>query len=202
MIVATPLNLPRIEPDNWDIFYKIWNEHSGPVKKIKVNNNPFYTKEIGDDTAWQGLDIYKKTNINLALDAPYFNIKHELPIMFNSIENLPIKNIYSVRILQSKIEVLPHTDRNKDEWAVRAFLQYTDTNPQWYFTDQVNLKTRHFLNLPNDTNWFAYNDASCLHGTVYNPLHPKLLVQVHFFGSILNLIQDSINKYKDYTIDL
>ena len=33
MIIATPLDIPKLEPDDWATFWDLWNTHSGPLIK-------------------------------------------------------------------------------------------------------------------------------------------------------------------------
>ena len=202
MIVATPLDLPKIEPDNWDTFWKIWNKESRNAIKIKKNTD-MSVSPIGQSNLWQGLDIYKNYNLVPTWNVPYYNIKNDLPILHQQILNLPFKYIYCVRILKSLADINAHTDDNKDHWAVRAFWHCNDVDSQWYFTQpHHHASEKTFFHLPNDTNWFAYNDKHAWHGTVYRKAYPKFLMQVFIAGDITPLINSSIDKYKEYTIQL
>jgi len=110
--------------------------------------------------------------------------------------------LHRVRIIQSNVDIPAHSDDRKDQYYVRAMLHNTDPKSQWYFTS-LDSTEKHYLHMPEDTNWFAYNDSKCLHGTDYNPEHPKLLVQ--FYGEYKHepqVIARSINKYREYTITL
>jgi hypothetical protein len=96
-----------------------------------------------------------------------------------------------------------HTDDGVDKWSIRAYFHYTDLCSQWYFTKPRDVNgTRQYLHLPSETNWFAYNDKHCWHGTDYNPDYPKILLQVFSLRNNLSLVNHSIEKYKDYTITL
>jgi len=202
MIVATPLDLPRIEPDNWDTFWSIWERESKNAVKVK-KNLVHSLSPIGQSNLWQGLDIYKNYNSVLAWDVPYYDIKKELPILHQRILTLPFKYIYRVRILKSLDNIVPHTDDNSDHWSVRALWHCNDSESQWYFTQpNPNATEKTFFHLPNDTNWFAYNDKHAWHGTVYRNAYPKFLMQIFIAGDITPLINSSIDKYKEYTIKL
>lgn len=201
MIVATPLDLPVIAPDNWEVFWSIWNREA--KNAVKVRKNTDYSNAIlGQDNLWSALDIYKTHDLDLSWQVPFYDIKEELPMMHQAIVDLPFKYVHRVRILNSLQDIDPHTDDGQDKWAVRALLHCNDTEPQWYFTKPGSISEKKFFSLPSNTNWFAYNDKHCWHGSIFKTEYPKLIIQVFMFGKDNPIINSSISKYKDYTIDL
>ena len=201
MIIATPLDLPRIEPDSWDIFWDIWNEHSANL--VKVLDNTTKNAQKGATNIWKGLDIFSKNKYKTAWDAPLIDISNTLPKLYNLCATLPIQNVYRVRLVSSLESFDSHTDDNIDKWSIRAYFHYTDTKDQWYFTKPNDvLGSRHYYHCPKDTNWFAYNDKHCWHGTDFDSKHPKILLQIFSFGNNDELINASIEKYNRYTVAL
>lgn len=203
MIVATPLDLPKIEPDNWDTFWDIWNIHSKPL--VKVNMNTSYSKsKVGSLNVWKGIDIYANgENFATAWSAPFVDISKSLPCLYNTISNLPFKDMVRVRLLSSSIPIPSHTDDDLDIWSIRAYFHYTDTKDQWYFTQPHDSQgKRKYFHVPKETNWFAYNDKYCWHGTDYNEKHSKILLQIYLLSTNQDLITNSIKKYQEYTISL
>ena len=201
MIVYTPLDLPKIEPDNWDTFWEIWNKYSDWVSKRALNHATSLTP-VGTNNIWRGMDIFSTKTMIPAWSAPYFDISERLPNMYRQITNLGIPGVKLVRLLSSKCPFGAHSDDNKDMWVIRAFLHHPAKIPQWYFTkpgDPKGLRT--YATLPENTNWFAYNDLNAWHGTEYDPENEKILVQLYFHEPIDGLIERSIEKYKDYTIN-
>jgi hypothetical protein len=201
MIVATPLDLPIIKPDNWDVFWNIWHTYAKDLTKVKMNLRspvPVSAREV-----WTGLDIFKSDKgYDISWSAPFYDIKDDLPIMSNTIRQLPFA-IERVRIIQSVKNIPAHSDDSIDWWNIRAMFHYTDPNQQWFFTRPGDRSEKFFLNMPEDTNWFAYNDSTCWHGSVYNEQHRKLLIQVYLLDKdITALLNSSIKKYKEYTIKL
>jgi len=203
MIVYTPIDLPKIEPDNWDVFWDIWNIHKDYLVKTKMNTSislaPGGTRDI-----WLGLDIFKKHNnfSFCAYDAPFVDIKELLPNMYNTMVSM-LPNIITIRLVQSQKSINAHTDNNRNNWELRAYLHYTSSQSQWYFTKPYDaLGERTYINLPIETNWFAYNDYNCWHGTDFDSENKKILVQVFCSKVPTDLITQSIDKYKNYTIDL
>jgi hypothetical protein len=156
---------------------------------------------LGSAKIWRGLDIFKKSIGGTAWECPYFDISSDLPLMYESINQLNIETLYRVRLLQSMVNIPPHTDDNEDRWSIRGFLHYTDTKSQWYFT-RPNGGEKTYANLPSNIQWFGYNDKHAWHGTDYNPDHKKILIQLYYGGSIEeSILQSNIETYKDYVIE-
>jgi hypothetical protein len=203
MIIATPLDLPIIEPDDWGTFWDIWNTYSEPLIKVRLNTT-FSKSKVGSSDLWRGIDIYSNNNNpGTAWTAPFVDISKSMPCLYNTISTLPFQHVYRVRLLSSSMPILSHTDDNQDRWSIRAYFHYTDTNDQWYFTKPYNsYGKRKYFHIPKETNWFAYNDKHCWHGTDYNIKHPKILLQVYTLFNNKDLINDSTKKYRDYTIKM
>ena len=200
MLIFTPVDLPKIEPDNWDIFWEIWNTHSRPLVKVKQNTD-LSIAPIGSNEIWTGIDVYKKFNNEMPYTAPYVDISELLPNMYKQLLAIA-PNLYRVRLLQSQMNIVSHTDNNTDLWNLRAFFYSTDSYTQWYFTrPNDSLGERTYIKMPTDTNWFMYNDKHCWHGTDYDPNNKKILLQAFCLGSPMNVMDRSIIKYKEFTLE-
>mgnify|MGYP000843852331 CR=1 FL=1 len=200
MIIYTPLDLPKAEPDDWNVFWEIWNTYSGKLFKT-MSNGTHSDAVVGRSDVWQGLDIYKNSNFN-SWQAPFYNIKEQLPKLYSTLILLPISNIRQIRLVSSKLQVDPHSDDMKDIWVARAYFHYTAPEEQWFFTKPGDYYgERSYITRPVETNWFAYNDKYCWHATDYDGKYPKILLQIFADGLSTNLIDSSIEKYKDYTIN-
>ena len=202
MIIFTPADLPKIEPDNWDIFRDIWDKNADWLVKEKQSHT-MSMSPIGQSNIWVGLDIYKKYHGQTLWNAPYYDIRERLPIMFNAIESI-CPFIYRARVLQSKTNIIAHTDDNTDRWNIRALLYPPDAKSQWYFTRPNDpMGERTYINMPDDTNWFVYNDKHAWHGTDYNPENKKILLQLFLFNSLTinELMEKSKTKYSEYIIE-
>lgn len=203
MIIFTPVDLPIIKPDNWNVFWDIWYTYSKPLIKQKMNND-FSQVGIGYDSAWIGLDIFKRTPDNrlVCYHAPFYDISKKLPIMYKFLKEFDTE-CFTVRLCQSIKDIPSHTDDNIDQWSLRAYFFYTANTQQWYFTkphDRYGNKT--YITLPSSTNWFMYNDKHVWHGTDYNQVHSKILLQVFSNNSYNLLAQVSKEKYSRYTLKL
>jgi len=203
MIIATPLDIPKLEPDDWATFWDLWNTHSGPLIKSFQNEG----SEIDPLTAtktWNGLDLYDTYPQGTAWQAPLFVADKIFPKMFKTIFDLNLPSLYRVRLVSSLMPIRSHSDDCADRWSIRSFLYHPSTEQQWYFTkpnDRNGL--RKYLRMPEDTNWFAYHDNLAWHGTDYDPQHPKILLQLYSkpILTLDDLIQRSFSKYKDYTVE-
>jgi hypothetical protein len=201
MIVATPVDYPKVEPDDWEIFWNIWNMYAKPLhKKFK---NPFCNKNapVGATDVWIGLDIYIKYNIPQPWQAPFYNIEDSLPKMYNSLLSIDDK-IHRIRLIQSLQDIHPHTDDNRNQWNFRSFVFHQSTTPQWYFINPNDPdKSRTYLNMPADTNWFMYNDKHVHHGSDYDPLNKKIILQLYTTSTVsTDFLEHNIQKYKDFVI--
>jgi hypothetical protein len=200
MLIFTPVDLPKIEPDDWDIFWDIWNTHSRPLVKVRQNTD-LSVAPVGTNNIWIGLDVYKLYNTEMPYTAPYVDIKELLPNMHRQLLDIA-PNLYRVRLLQSCVNIASHTDTNTDLWNLRAFIHNVDSYTQWYFTkpnDSTGERT--YITMPADTNWFMYNDKHCWHGTDYDPDNKKILLQAFCFGSPVNIMERSSKKYKEFNLE-
>lgn len=202
MIIFTPVDLPIIEPDDWDKFWEIWNAHSSRMKKINASHDAS-TADIGRDDLWIGLDIFKRYDIPLSWVAPYFDIKYALPKLYAQILNTGLA-VHTVRLIQSQKPFFSHTDEDKDKWEIRAFFHHPSEVQQWYFTKPFDVDgERTYINMPKSTNWFMYNDKHAWHGTDFTEDKKKILLQFFAFRTPAfdELLSKSINAYKSFTLE-
>lgn len=198
MIVYTPLDLPIIEPDDWEKFWEVWKSKAGPVVKVKKNWAGSLTP-VNSADLWDGIDIFSLNN-SAAWTAPEVDIRDVLPNFYNKLVSL-IPGISRVRLVSSKLPFGAHSDDNLDTWVIRGFLCPKNFS-KWYFTRPQDPKgQRSYILLPEDTMWFAYNDKHCWHGTEYDSDNKKILIQLTFSADIKDILHRSMEKYKDYTIN-
>lgn len=197
MTIFVPADLPIVEPDNWDIFWDIWHSHSRPL--VKKYMNPLSKTRLETDDVWIGLDIFKK-NIITAYDAPFFDISKFLPKLYFFISTFD-SLCFRIRLCQSLCPIGAHTDDNLDNWKLRAYFYYTDSNQQWYFTKPHDAHGhRRYISMPQETNWFLYNDKKVWHGTDYVKAHKKILLQVYSYNRFNDLSERSILKFPSYKL--
>lgn len=134
-----PLDIPRIEPDDWDLFWKLWNEKVSTVGSINIGRNG----ELKSNPLWQGLCIWK----NPEVDPTKFNYPHQLfddweahfPNMFKTIkECLPYLSLEKILLWQNINEIEPHFDPDLQLWpwpeSMRVMLWDSNDSPTFYMT--------------------------------------------------------------------
>jgi len=206
MIIATPLDIPSIVPDDWDVFWEIWNKNADNlVKTYFIPQHPLIrpapnNSMLGRNNIWIGMDIYQTSlsEKRTLWSSPYVDIRDKLPKMYQQCMELPFQHVSAIRIVKSLVDFPPHADDGRDTWRIRAMLYHPWDEQQWTFSLPNNDKVIP-LKLPKETNWFSYNDKNCWHGTTYNPDREKLLVIVDGYIP-KSLLEKSIEKYKDFTV--
>ena len=194
MIVSTPLDFPKLVPDDWDKWNAIWDEHAKPLTKKRPSPNKAAGLHVG-------FDMFREGWFEPVYDAPHVYMDKIYPSFMQQIMALPVK-IYCVRAVMSLGDFRPHVDNFSPSWIIRSLLQDTSPTPQWYYTDMKNENVK-YQTLPEETNWWAYHDGIVKHGTTYNEDHKKILIQV--FSKIdetQKFIDDQLasSKYKDFQI--
>ena len=200
--------------DDWDVFWNIWEKHSIMMYKkptlAEVKKNILYTRNFQGDV-WKGIDLYHSSFYDswpLLWNAPLVDIKNELPILYECVQDInELFPMHCIRLAESQLDISSHTDYNENVWRMRGYLYYPSKVSQWYFTKPKDSEgKRHYISLPSETSWFAYNDKECWHGTDFDEKNKKILVQLFPLPSAKEnidlAVKLGIEKYKDYTIDL
>lgn len=107
-ITALPLDLPFIQPDDWDSFWEIWHRDSDYTIRNADRLNP------GAKRPWLGMDLIDNSAANRAYIQPYSpDMAAALNGMVKLIEDcFPFQTLSQIRLWQNVTEILPHRDRN------------------------------------------------------------------------------------------
>lgn len=197
--VSVPLIFPKIVPDNWDTWNNIWNKNKKFIPKIQQTLN-------SGQVLWVGFDIYVKDNIDTDDITKYkcrnLNCPELFSSFFNNIDEFPM-DVYLVRVLQSLAPAAPHFDyaTESDRHSLRSILVDSNTKPTWYY--KMPDESKVYLQLPEDTNTWYYNDKLVRHGTDYTNGQNKQLIM--YRGKIKEdkldvLLKKSIEKYQNYSL--
>lgn len=190
MIIYTPLDIPKIEPNNWDEWWDVWNNHAGATVRTKPTHNTV------SGIPWKGLDIYKTFDVH-SYNAP---MAPQTPVVLDLVEQVKkyctIKPIL-IRVIENLIPIEPHTDTlRENNYQFRSVLWNTYKSPIWKFTYKNEVKD---MILPSDTNSFYYLDHPVTHSCIYDPSYSKGLLLV--FGppvvNVNEIVNRSVEKYKD-----
>lgn len=196
-----PIPVPKIEPDDWDLFWELWEKQKIVATEL--------------DAIWNGLCIWcnpSLTKDQIKNDWPkipensYKDWSTYFPKMFQQInEAMPFSKINKIT-LGSNIKPVPiHTDAiykqypwpsvmrvliwDSNEkptfyltkWPEKAFDAPLITEPtpildSTYFYDEIPTCDKIYVDLPLDTNTFVYSNITFLHGA--DLAKPKILLLV------------------------
>lgn len=193
--------VPRIEPDDWDLFWRLWEKFK---LGTKIYNN-----------VWDSICIWANPNLsNHQLETEYPIIKQNnihdwsdhFPKMFQSIsEAMPFTTIDKIFIASNAKEVPLHIDAIKKfhPWpnALRIMLWDTNEKPTFYlakwqdsmydcpiidsnkpapnklhYQQKVDDSDKIYVNLPDESNTFVYSNGEYLHGA--DLAKPKIILIV------------------------
>lgn len=220
-----PVDYPRIEPDNWDLFWKLWNE------KHAVIGRP----DIAGQNYWEGLCIW----LHPMIKPDQFNYSGTVvddwsthfPKMFADINAcVPWLNIEKIVLWSNVNEVHGHFDPDRLIYpfpdSLRIMLWDTNEQPTFYMTKWPDrtpefnpplvtqrkgargygikphsrpIDKRMYVNLPPDTNTFLFNNGAFIHGA--DLAKPKIIMAIKGdldITKLLRHLESSYNKYKDY----
>lgn len=197
--ISIPLDLPKIIPNNWNEWFKVWEKNKKLVKKVQA------TKNLGG-ILWYGFDIYVKKNVDPDDIIKYHCENVNCPELFNSLfdnlDKFPM-DIYVVRVLESLLPVQPHHDYAIDSnfHSIRSLLYSDTTELSWYY--QKNNQEKIYLTLPTETNTWYYNDLKVKHGTDLRQGHKKQLIMYRGVikeNQLDDLLKKSMDKYSNYCL--
>lgn len=193
MIVATPLNLPKLQPDDWGKWWDVWREQAKPLTKKRQSPNSQSGLHVG-------FDIYRHKLFTPTYEAVFCDLESLYPSLYEQAINLDAK-LYGVRFVMSHGDFPAHMDNAWPSWSIRSLFHCEDPNPQWYYTRKDGTDKR-WLTLPDETNWFSYLDGVIKHGTHYNEAHPKIILQVFCHATYSQAITEkSFGAYPAHTIE-
>jgi hypothetical protein len=199
--VSVPLIFPKVVPNDWNIWNKVWEKNKNRVTKIAKTKN-------SGQVDWIGFDIYVKDGVDASDVIKYscenVNCPELFPSLFDNLDILPI-DVQVVRVLQSLGRVPAHQDFAIDSnyQSVRSILYDNNPKQTWWYEDTNNKK--HYLKLPEETNTWWYSDAKIKHGTDFYPGYNKQLIM--YRGTLkeelmTSTLTASTQKYLDYVIHI
>lgn len=215
-----PLSLPKFELGDISTFEEIWQQES---IEIKNNNDPnclvefkglhitanclldfnlhdlyingkMTKTQISDEGGYsQGRSVVGAWTKKLYKHKFFFNLISEV------MDKLPIYQISNMLILETINDVSPHREQS---WVwqcpteFRIMLHDENTQPTIYVTNIQSGETR-YIDLPEDTNSFAWSNGNHIYGIDYHGKKSYQLVVNAIWDSkkIENLIDQSIEKY-------
>jgi hypothetical protein len=188
-IVSSPIVFPKIIPNDWDRWWKLWTSEANVAIRVKKTHNM-----VGGP--WIGMNVYVKPGID-NIEYTGYNIKNiscpELfPSLFDNLDLFPI-DISVMQVVSSRRPSTPHTDYTEPRISVRSMMYDNNFTPTFYYQIDGDKK---YQTLPEDTNTWIYHDNKYKHGSDYYYGHSKHLIIFH--GEVRkDILQDNIDLCKD-----
>ena len=167
-LVWSVFDAPRIEPNNWELFWDAWNKHSGSsyiVKSDPAGNNASETSKKID--FFRGLNIYAN-NPKLLTDnhwsVPFLDYREIFPNVLDDLHAaFPWAEFIFCRLWMSNQPIPMHRDFAPEPGAFRAMIYNENTKPTFkVFHPKAGIN---YVDLPEESNCFMYNNATCYHGS-------------------------------------
>jgi hypothetical protein len=171
-LIWTVLDAPRIEPRDWELFWKSWNTHAGASYLAK--DDPAGNRDSGLVATGKRTEFFKGLNIYAASPSALEDGHWKLPfldyreIFPNVLEDLYaalpwVAEIEMCRLWMSNQPIPYHRDHTREDVALRAMIY--NENPKGTFKVFKPSVGVNYVELPPETNVFAYNNAKCMHGS-------------------------------------
>jgi hypothetical protein len=174
-VVSSPIQIPIIQPTDWEKWWDLWFKESASVQKISKNHNQY-------PAPWRGFDIWVRDKIDAETTTQYraknVNCPELFPSIFDNLDMFPI-NIDIVRVVSSMGHVAPHHDSPDESLSVRSLIYDNNIKSTFYY--QAN-NDKIYQKLPPTTNTWMYWDHKLKHGTDYYFGHSKILIT--YFGTM------------------
>lgn len=210
-LVWSALDAPKLEPKNWDLFWKKWNEHAGPSyidKPDPAGNRDYEYERTGvRNYPFIGLNIYAndpKVINDGHWKLPFLSYTEIFPNLLEDIySSLPwVKEVTAARLWSSVKNIPFHKDYAIEDVAIRSMIY--DENKQGTFKLwRPGIKTT-YVELPQDTNWFVYNNEKCLHGSDKLTDAKKIILLLVYHAKSKELMIEHLKrsaiKYPDYHV--
>ena len=206
-----PLAMPRIVPDDLEQFVEYFKNNAidglrntssyddpgaKPTDPASSWNTPDWrTLEIYRNplsTKWFGTDTIK----NQTVDA-----RALFPELYEQIfDLLPFKELFFIRFWSNTRIIRPHRDQ---DWsynlplACRTMIYDPNPEPTIYTSKMKGNGERHYIDLPDDTNSFAFNNSVFWHGADHHGLDKILMVVAGIpdVDKLERLLESSVAKY-------
>jgi hypothetical protein len=214
-----PLDLPKFEIADLDKFLDIWEKEQKEVWRQHIDrgaegvDNP--QLEL---VQWNGLSVFENTQLyrhgawGTKYNRELAQVSKEL--LNRIMTELPFLQVRSVRFWSANKEIPKHYDGNmpseldgKMLFPSEFRIMLYDENPRatFWLTDAKTNEPgpgqpdkKFYVDLPSDTNSFAWNNEDFLHGADFDPQYKKILVVVKGWPNVdrlEELIDRSITKY-------
>lgn len=206
-LVWTVLDSPGIYPKDWDFFWGAWNKHAGASYIDK--NDPAGNQDSGYAATGKRTEFFKGLNIYASHPSaledghwkmPFLDYREIFPNVLDDLHAaFPWARFEMCRLWMSNMPIPWHRDYTREPGAFRAMLYNENKRPTFkVFHPRAGTC---YIDLPEETNTFMYNNQTCLHGSDREDgVNKIILLTVHRTVDKKGLqehLERSAEKYKD-----
>jgi len=174
-LIWSALDAPLIQPNNWDLFWDAWNKHAGSSYLIKSDPAGNILSPTTQDTDFfKGLNIYsiddRLINGGNHWQVPYLDYKEIFPNVLDDLHAaFPWAQFIFCRLWMSNIPIPWHRDHAPEAGALRAMIYNENKKPTFKVFNPSQIFNpshgKYYVDLPETTNTFIYNNKVCMHGS-------------------------------------
>lgn len=188
-VLFCPLDIPRIEPADWNEWWHTWDK-SMVMPKVIQNHN-----EKALD--WLGLDLYVRPGYPTQYHAPLAEQNPTVKGICQQVIDYMNYKVTRIRVIENLVPILPHSDNAFPFPNVRTFLWNNYPRPVWKFRRG---EVERELVMPETTNSFYYLDGVITHESIYDPTYSKGVLAIYGTADtgFKDMIRRSIIKYPEY----
>jgi len=210
------ISCPKIVPDDLEQFVDFYYKHAGDGLRLRPSYDEPWNKDDhpqGQSSSWhnplwKSLEIYKNPKADdwfgtntidtISVDGAKLFPKLQQQIF----DVMPFNELFFIRFWSNQMPIGLHKDQ---DWtfnipmSFRAIIHDENTQPTFYLSKSREHVEKIYVDLPNDTNTFAFNNGSTFwHGADFFGPHKILLVVsgIPDVDKLDNLLSTSLKNYQ------
>jgi hypothetical protein len=209
-----PLDIPRIEFDDYNNFLELWDTESIDIKRIRVDvaepwsieDHPLKENSSWHKSQFKGLTLYahpanKIGSHSFAAKLYTGNNPQLKRIVEQTFEYFPMHTMMEIFLWESIAPIGAHKDQSsywKCPTEFRCMLHDDNPDPTLYVIDETTGE-KNYIDLPADTNSFCWSNGTHLHGSDFYGNRKILLCVNGVQHSIKSrdIFERSVAKYKN-----
>jgi hypothetical protein len=199
-ILYTPLNIPMLPLTNRNRIVELYKEQATSINKPTDTSLPVF---------WKGVTCYKGPTFTpemLMHVGRYIDMSDLLTEEVEILNNyLPIE-VESISLWTNVQYVPSHQDKLLYDTRLDFRFRFVIAQDKKSFFIDYNNKKR-YIDVPNSTNTFCFNNKPCSHGASFDPNNFKILGvvrgKINDEQKLSDLLENSIETYSEscYTTD-
>jgi hypothetical protein len=207
-----PLDIPRIELEDKEEFFSIWNTESVDILRQAVCVAEPWEKEKhpgGNKSSWyvpqfKGLTLWNHPMYNLEMKPftakRYYGNKQLDRIVEQVFEYFPIHTMWEIFLWESLVPIGPHRDKSS-YWncptEFRSMIYDENPDPTLFVVD-IEKGDKNYIDLPEDTNNFCWSNGTHIHGSDFYGKRKIILCMngIQHSGKSRELFERSVTKYQ------